>query len=104
MIVDFRGDIFAVLSGSLVNNFEGEVGVFKEIDLMLEADGLFDIIDGLFKGIVGLLTPAELLTDSIAAFLTGVVGFATVACSFDLNDEGLTLIAVDVTGFAVRVE
>jgi len=95
LLVDFKEDIFAELGGSLVNNFEGEVGVFKEIDFMLEADGLFDIIDGLFKGIVGLLTPGELLTESIAVFLTGVVGFATVA---------LTLIAVDVTGFAVRVE
>jgi len=106
LLVDFKEDIFAALSGSLVNNFEGEVGIFKEIDftLVTDVERLFDVIDGLFVGVVGLLTPAELLTDSIAAFLTGVVDLATVVCSFDFNDVAFTLIVVDVTGFAARVE
>jgi len=78
-LIDFKDDIFAVPSGSLVNNFEGDVGVFKEIDFTVEAvDMLFDIIGGLFVGVVRLLTPVELLTDSKGVFLTGVVGFATV--------------------------
>jgi len=80
LLVDFKADIFAVLGGSLVNNFNGEVGVFKELDFRLEVvDKLFDITGGLFVDAVGLLAPTELFTGSIAAFLTGVVGFATVA-------------------------
>jgi len=103
--LDFKEDIFAVLGGSLVNNFEGEVGAFKEIDLMLDAvDRLFAIIGGLFVGIVGLLTPTALLTDDIAAFLTGVVVFEPVACSFDFNDVALTLTVVDAADFAARAE
>jgi len=103
--LDFKEDIFAVLGGSLVNNFEGEVGAFKEIDLMLDAvDRLFAIIGGLFVGIVGLLTPTALLTDEIAAFLTGVVVFEPVACSFDFNDVALTLTVVDAADFAARAE
>jgi len=55
LLLDFKEDIFVVLDGSLVNNFEGEVGVFKEIDFMLETvDGLFGIIGDLFVDIVGL--------------------------------------------------
>jgi len=105
LLVDCKEITFAVLGGSLVNNFEGEVGVFKEIDFILEAvDRLFDTTGSLFVGILGLLTPTELLIDDIAAFLTGVVGFATVACSFDFNDVALTLIAVDATDLAARVE
>jgi len=105
LLVDFKEDIFAVLGGSLVNNFEGEVGAFKEIDFKLDAlDRLFDIIGGLFVGIVGLLTPAALLTDNTAAFLTGVVGFATVACSFDFNDIALTLIVVDAADLVARAD
>jgi len=82
LLVDFKADIFAVLGGSLVDNFNGEVGVFKELDFRLEAaDKLFDITGGL---LVGLLAPTEPFTGSIAALtklpnLTGVVGFATVA-------------------------
>jgi len=100
LLVDFKEDIFAELGGSLVNNFEGEVGAFKEIDFMLDAvDRLFAIIGGLFVGIVGLLTPAALLTDDIADFLT-TTGFATVAWSFDFNDVALTLTVADAAARA----
>jgi len=104
LLVDFK-DILAELGGSLVNNFEGEVGAFKEIDFMLDAvDRLFAIIGGLFVGIVGLLTPAALLTDDTAVFLTGVVGFATVAGSFDFNDVALIFTIVGAADFAAEAE
>jgi len=104
LLVDFKADIFTVLVSSLVN-FKGEVGVFTELDFRLEVvDKLFDITGGLFVGAVGLLALVEPFTDSIGAFLTGVVGFATIVCSFDFNDVVLTLFAVDVTDLEVRVE
>jgi len=103
-LVGFKANTFTVLVGSLVN-FKGEVGVFTELDFRLEVvDKLFDIIGGLFVGAVGPLALVEPFTDSTGAFLTGVVGFATIACSFDFNDVVLFLFAVDVTDLEVRVE
>lgn len=103
-------DIFIL--GSLVIIFEGEEGVFEEIDLMLEAvDGLLDINGDLLVGIVDGLIPTIPFVDNAetAVFFTGVIGFATIACCvFDesnFNNEELSLaVVLETVDFMIEVE